>query len=113
VEVERPNVRDSASLEAALAATRAAFEQEADVVFQATFFDGELVGFADFVVRQADGTYQVQDSKLARSAKVTALLQLAAYAEQLEAIGVPVAPTAVLILGDGSRSEHQLDDVVP
>ena len=113
VEIERPDVRDEAALRAAAAATREAFEQGAELVFQASFFDGELLGFADFVVRQPDGSYQVQDSKLARSAKVTALLQLAAYAEELEAIGVRVHPSAVLILGDGSLSEHQLDDVVP
>ena len=113
VEIERPNVRDASALETAVDATAKAFSDGADVVFQATFFDGEMLGFADFVVRQPDGSYAVQDSKLARSAKVAALLQLAAYAEQLERIGVRVAPVATLLLGDGSQSEHTLADVVP
>ena len=113
VEIERPDLRDAASLEAAVTATERAFADGAEVVFQATFFDGEMLGFADFIVRQPDGSYAVQDSKLARSAKVPALLQLAAYAEQLERIGVRVAPVATLLLGAGMASRHALDDVVP
>ncbi len=99
----------------------------ADVVFQATFFDpaarpadpvcGDpaigFVGFADFLVRAPGGAYEVQDSKLARKAKVAALMQLAAYAEQLERIGVPVAPEAALVLGDGAHSRHRLADIAP
>src|SRR5690606_34077845 len=113
VESARPDVRDPAALDAAVRETLAAFESGAEVVFQATFFDGEQLGFADFIVRQPDGAYQVQDSKLARSAKVPALLQLAAYAEDLERLGVRVDPTVVLLLGDGSVSEHALRDIAP
>ncbi|TXN31923.1 TM0106 family RecB-like putative nuclease [Lacisediminihabitans profunda] len=113
VEVERPDLRDPGSLEAAVAATGAAFASGAAVVFQATFFDGSFVGFADFIVRTADGRYRVQDTKLARHAKVTALLQLAAYAEQLDRIGVRVSDTVELLLGDGSVSEHRLGDILP
>ncbi len=97
----------------------------ADIVFQATFYDPGMrpagdsdpaigfVGFADFLARTPGGAYEVQDSKLARRAKVTALMQLAAYAEQLERIGVPVALEAVLVLGDGARSRHRLADIAP
>ncbi|SNS92802.1 uncharacterized protein SAMN06309944_1400 [Micrococcales bacterium KH10] len=113
VEIERPRLHDDVELDAAIAATKAAFDDGADVVFQATFFDGKMIGFADFVVRQPDGRYQVVDTKLARSAKVTALMQLAAYAEQLEKIGVPVAGDVVLVLGDGSTSVHALVDIAP
>ena len=113
VEIPRPDPRDPGSLAEAVARTREAFASGADVVFQATFFDGELLGFADFIVRRPDGSYQVQDSKLARSAKVTALLQLAAYAEQLERIGVRVHPVVSLLLGDGTSSDHALADVAP
>ena len=45
-------------------------------------FDGRFVGFADFLVRDGD-QYRVTDTKLARSPKTTALLQLAAYADAL------------------------------
>ncbi|MGI9822268.1 TM0106 family RecB-like putative nuclease [Agromyces sp. Marseille-Q5079] len=113
VEIERPSVRDAAAVAAAVEATNAAFAAGAPVVFQATFADDGFIGFADFIVRQPDGRYLVQDSKLARRAKVTALLQLAAYAEQLERIGVPCAATVELLLGDGTTSTHRLDDIAP
>ncbi|MFP7761389.1 TM0106 family RecB-like putative nuclease [Marisediminicola sp. LYQ85] len=113
VEIERPDVRDRASLAEAVAQTTAAFAGGADVVFQATFFDGGFVGFADFIVRTADDSYEVQDTKLARSAKVTALLQLAAYWEQLGALGIRRSDTVSVLLGDGSTSAHQIRDILP
>ncbi|MDQ0576774.1 TM0106 family RecB-like putative nuclease [Agromyces albus] len=113
VEIERPDVRDAAAVAAAVEATQAAFAAGAPIVFQATFADEGFIGFADFIVRQPDGRYLVQDSKLARRARVTALLQLAAYAEQLERTGVPCADTVELLLGDGTTSVHRLDDIAP
>ncbi|OYX52868.1 MAG: hypothetical protein B7Y93_08595 [Micrococcales bacterium 32-70-13] len=100
------------------------------VIVQATFVDREhspapsdksapgdlpiaFVGFADFLVRTPEGAYRVQDSKLARRAKVTALLQLAAYAEQLERLGIAVDPEVDLILGTREVSIHRLDDIAP
>ncbi|WP_308471246.1 TM0106 family RecB-like putative nuclease [Rathayibacter sp. AY1A2] len=113
VEVEKPEVRDEGAVEAAAAATVQAFARNADVVFQATFTDVAFVGFADFIVRSAAGSYRVQDTKLARSAKVTALLQLAAYADQLKRVGVPVDDEVDLLLGDGTTSTHQVVDILP
>ena len=72
-----------------------------------------FVGFADFIVRRSDGSWLLQDTKLARHARVTALLQLAAYAEQMERIGVPTADTVELLLGDGSVSVHRLAEIRP
>ena len=66
VEIERPDVRNAAAVQAAVEATQAAFAAGAPVVFQATFADEGFIGFADFIVRQPDGRYLVQDSKLAR-----------------------------------------------
>ncbi|MDQ1512354.1 MAG: hypothetical protein QOC59_196, partial [Microbacteriaceae bacterium] len=115
--IERPE--DSthfAALTAAQDQTLAAMRDGADVVFQATLFDGRFLGFADFLVRVAgeDGhRWEVYDTKLARRAKVTALLQLAAYAEQLQALGIPVGDTVHLLLGDGSLSSHRLVDIRP
>lgn len=112
-EIERPQQLTAESLADAVRSTAEAFDRGSEVVFQATFFDGSFVGFADFVVRLPDGRYRVQDSKLARSARVTALLQLAAYAEQLRRTGVEVDGTVELLLGDGSVSEHRLSDIEP
>ncbi len=115
VQIARPQ-RSRAGYETARDQTMKALRDGAAVVAQGAFFDGRLLGFADFCVRvPADGTpaYQVLDAKLARSAKVSALLQLAAYADQLEAAGIPVAPEAGLVLGDGRRSDHCVGDIVP
>lgn len=113
VEIERPEELTRDALAEAVAATRRAFDAGADVVFQATFFDGGFVGFADFIVRTPEGQYLVQDTKLARSAKVTALLQLAAYVEQLGRLGVEPADTVELLLGNGMTSEHRVSDILP
>ncbi|MBC7725627.1 MAG: TM0106 family RecB-like putative nuclease [Burkholderiaceae bacterium] len=113
VEIDRPNPLDRASLALAAVATERAFLDRADVVFQATFFDGTFLGFADFIVHTGEGVYEVQDTKLARSAKITALLQLAAYADQLNRLGVTTAEEVRLVLGDGSHSVHRLRDILP
>ncbi|MBC7442911.1 MAG: TM0106 family RecB-like putative nuclease, partial [Ramlibacter sp.] len=117
-EIARPGRMSRENLEAVAADTLRAFASGADTVFQATFFDETapgvaFIGFADFIVRRPDGSYLVQDTKLARSARVTALLQLAAYAEQLDRIGVRTAETVELLLGDGTVSEHHLADIRP
>ena len=93
--------------------TVTALRTGADVIYQAAFCRADLVGYADFLVRVGDGSWAVYDTKLARRAKVTALLQIAAYADELAALGVPASPTAHLLLGDGSTSSHRVADIVP
>ncbi|MCX7521766.1 TM0106 family RecB-like putative nuclease [Microbacterium sp. STN6] len=112
-EIARPASMQRADIEAAVDETVRAFGSDADVVFQATFFDGSFIGFADFIVRRPDGSWLVQDTKLARHARVTALMQLAAYSDQLRRIGLRPAETVQLLLGDGTVSEHALRDIVP
>ncbi|MDQ0822556.1 putative RecB family nuclease [Arthrobacter sp. V4I6] len=100
-----------------------ALRSGADVVFQAAFFDGRFHGRSDFLVRQADGSYAVFDTKLARHAKVTALLQLAAYGDQLLQAGITPDPAVTLVLGatvplpgggfDYVRSHHKLAEILP
>lgn len=119
--------------------TASALRAGADVVFQATFFDGEFLGYADFLVKEgghqgngleqgggqqgigqqgtgiedAAGRYAVWDTKLARHAKVGALLQLAAYGDQLIKLGFEPAPRVTLVLGNLERSIHSLTDLLP
>ena len=126
VEIPRPESMAGAALAEVASETQQALAGRAEVVFQATFYvapqpvagwaaeqlEVGFVGFADFLRLRGDA-YEVQDTKLARRAKVTALMQLAAYAEQLERIGIPVTPEAVLILGDGAQSRHKLSDIAP
>ncbi|WP_395638819.1 TM0106 family RecB-like putative nuclease [Pseudolysinimonas sp.] len=133
VEIETEDARaDPGILRAAQERTIQALRDGNDVVFQATFFDepeGErigFVGFADFLVKAPVSTrdpegrystteyeYQVWDTKLARKARVTALLQLAAYADQLRKLGIPVSDDTYLLLGSGEESQHSLKDIEP
>jgi predicted RecB family nuclease len=126
-EIERPAgrlARDRFALEAAHQETLAALAAGADVVYQAGFFDGRFSGWADFLVRDREAEvasaggaggsyYAVYDAKLARHAKIPALLQLAAYGDHLRADGVRVAADVHLILGDRTVTSHRLDDLVP
>jgi predicted RecB family nuclease len=101
-----------AGLTAAAEATQRAIANRAPVVYQAAMFDGRFVGFADFLVRDGE-QYRMTDTKLARSPKITALLQLAAYADALADMGVPVAPEAELRLGDGTVVRYRVCDLIP
>ena len=101
-----------AGLTAAAEATVRAVDRRAPVIYQAAMFDGRFVGFADFLV--FDGQqYRLRDTKLARSVKVEALLQLAAYADTLARAGVPVAPEVELVLGDGATASYRVDELLP
>ena len=111
--------------------TLAALEQGADVVYQASFFDGRFHGRADFLVRDPLGAvllpggrgddppddriprYAVHDSKLARRTKVRALLQLAAYADQLMAARIDPTDEVHLVLGTRATTSHRLADLLP
>ncbi|WEK62174.1 MAG: TM0106 family RecB-like putative nuclease [Candidatus Microbacterium colombiense] len=104
---------DVAALGSAVTETEDALRSDALVVFQAAFATEEFVGFADFLRRDADGRWRVQDSKLARKARVTALMQLAAYVDQLDRLGIPRSDEVDLILGDNTLSTHAVDDLLP
>ena len=99
-------------LSAAAAQTRRAVERRAPVVYQAAMFDGRFAGFADFLILE-EGRYRLRDTKLARSVKVEALLQLAAYADALARAGVPVADEVELVLGDGATAQYRVDELLP
>ncbi len=94
-------------------------DPSAEVVYQAAFATDEFVGFADFLVREPERgdrmprRWVVQDTKLARRARVTALMQLAAYVDQLDRLGVDRSGEVQLLLGDGTTSEHRVDDLLP
>jgi uncharacterized protein len=109
-----------AAIQSASDATTVALHSDADALFQAVFFQPQLPeaelsigfqGFADFVVRQGP-LWEVWDTKLARRAKDSALVQLAAYADQLHEAGIATSPEVRLILGDGQASVHTVDDLM-
>jgi uncharacterized protein len=105
-----------AGLTAAAEQTMAAVERRSPAIYQAAMFDGRFAGFADFLHLEsgpAGRRYRLRDTKLSRSVKVEALLQLAAYADALTTAGVPVAAEVELVLGDGAVSRYQVDELLP
>ena len=125
VEIARPARAERGAIVEAARQSAEALRAGAEVVFQAAFFDGRFLGYADFIIRSEDTSlapteapargprYEVYDTKLARSAKVTALLQLAAYSDQLERLGIRTGDRVHLLLGDGHTSSHRLADILP
>jgi predicted RecB family nuclease len=83
---------------------------EADVIYQAYLTDGTWRGFADFLERLPDGTYEPVDTKLARSAKPLHLLQLCFYAEQLGRIQGRLPEHTHVELGSGVRETFRTAD---
>ncbi len=112
-EIERVHSADTGALSRVVTETLDALRSDARLLFQAAFATAEFVGFADFLLREDDGRWRVQDSKLARTARVTALMQLAAYVDQLDGLGIPRSDEVDLVLGDGTVSTHDVADLLP
>jgi len=117
VVTEIPTRYDVAGRREAEQQTFDAMRAGADVIYQATFYDGQWGGQADFLLRTdrpsdlGDWSYDVADTKLARRLKVPALLQMATYAERLaELQGVPPEFLTV-VTGDGVERPWRLADV--
>ena len=102
-------------LAAAADQTVRAIARGAPVIYQPAMCDGRFVGFADFLILENSPSghrYRLRDTKLARSVKVEALLQLAAYAQTLTDAGVAVAPEVDLVLGDGTAVRYRVDELL-
>ncbi len=107
-----------AVLRADAALTRDLMARGADVIYQATLFDGTWLGYVDFLVRVdrpsdlGRHAYEVFDTKLARRTKGGALLQMCVYSELVAQIqGVMPEWMHVALGGSGHRIErHRLDD---
>lgn len=96
---------------AAAAATEQAMRDGADVVYQAVLVDPSgWRGIADFLERQPDGSYEVADTKLARSAKPYFLLQLAFYSEQVGRIRGRLPDRMHVVLGTNERASYRVRD---
>ena len=112
VEIDHPVSFESRGdeLRSAAAATEAAMRAGAEVIYQATFFDGRWLGFADFLLRVETPSdlgawsYEVADTKLARKAKAGAILQVCSYVEQLTRVQ-GTAPESLHVVLGGSAHE--------
>ena len=117
VEIDKDGLTTPDRLRAAEAATVAAMRDGADVIFQATFFDGRWRGHADFLYRVerpspalGSWSYDIADTKLSRGVKGSAILQMCVYADLLERLqGIP-PETIHVVTGDGVEHAHRLAD---
>ncbi len=102
------------ALRAAASSTIEALKSGVDVVYQATFFDGRWVGFADFLLRVerpsalGSWSYEVADTKLARHVKGGAVLQICSYVEQLTAIQGLEPEFLRVVLGGSAHATESL-----
>ncbi len=118
VEIKKDDLRSVVALEAAAEATRAAMRSGADVVFQATFFDGHWRGHADFLFKRADRpspafgswSYDVADTKLARAVKTGAMIQLCVYASLLEQEQGIAPEFLTVVTGDREQHSYRTED---
>ena len=84
-----------------------------DVVYQGVFIDPDgWRGVADFLERQADGSYEVSDTKLARHSKPYFLLQLSFYSEQLGRIQGRLPERMHVVLGTNDRESFRVADFI-
>lgn len=108
--------RDGASDEELFSATKTALHSGIDVLFQATLLGGPWVGHADFLLKVetpsqlGDFSYEVADTKLARSSRAKFLIQLCLYSELLESIQGVRPKHMHVILGDGRRESFLVDN---
>jgi uncharacterized protein len=92
-------------------ATEEVMRRGDDVIYQATVFDGRWVGHPDFLLRVqgesdlGEHHYEVADTKLAHSAKASALIQICSYVEQIERIQ-GVRPARVYVVTGGAEIEE-------
>ena len=78
-----------------------------DVVYQGVFAHDGWRGVADFLLRQPDGTYEVLDTKLARTAKPAYILQLLFYNEQLARVQGREPEHIHVLLGNGDQQSFR------
>lgn len=111
VEIDRSLPWDEAA-----AATVAAMQAGSDVIYQATFVDGDWRGRADFLRRvetpSALGhwSYEVEDTKLAHRPKPNFLLQLCFYTEQVGRIQGTEPEQMHVVLGTSDRVRFRYHD---
>lgn len=96
--------------------TIAAMHAGFDVIYQATLFDGRWRGHADFLLRVdgdselGDWHYEVADTKLARSVKGSALLQVCVYSDRLERVQGRRPARIHVVTGDSETHTLRLED---
>lgn len=108
VDVAEGNPSFSRRVELTIEAMRAG----ADIIFQASLQEGAFIGHADFLrkvprpLALGGHSYEVIDTKLAKSAKAKFLVQVALYSRMLIAIQGVQPQFMYIVLGDATRTEQ-------
>lgn len=109
-------IQETKDLDSAVQATRAAMHAGVEIIYQAALSDGCFVGHADFLRRVplpshlGDFSYEVLDTKLARSAKAKFLIQLAFYTALVDKVQ-DVSPRMMhVVLGDRTEKGFPYSD---
>ena len=118
VEISKTDLRSVDDLQRAAQDTTEAMRRGADVIYQATFFDGRWRGHADFLFRRddrsspafGDHSYDIADTKLARAVKAGAVLQMCVYAALLEAVQGIAPEWLTVVTGDRASHRHRTED---
>jgi uncharacterized protein len=111
IERERSGATPGDDLRAQAASTREAIIQGVDVIYQATFFDGTWLGYADFLVKVdrpsplGAWSYEVVDTKLAHHVKGSAILQICSYVDQLTRVQGIEPQDLHVVLGGSERTK--------
>jgi uncharacterized protein len=93
--------------------TLSALNAKAPIIYQAALETGPFAGFADFLLLDASGKYQVWDTKLARTPKPYYAIQLCCYSEMLAAVtNEPMPDKFGIILGSNDRIEFRVEDFI-
>jgi uncharacterized protein len=96
--------------------TLEAMQRGVRVIYQATFFDGEFIGHADFLRRVeapsslGDYGYEVVDTKLALAPKAYYLVQLCNYSEHLERLQGRLPEFGHVVFGNGEEQRFRMND---
>lgn len=94
-------------------ATLSAICAKAPIIYQAALGYGQFQGYADFLILDTAGQYQVWDSKLARSIKPYYAIQLCCYSEMLAAVtNEPLPERFGIILGTQEHVEFRVEDFI-
>lgn len=106
------------SLDAKVQATKNAMCSGKDVIYQAALHDGNLIGYADFLRRVdkpsnlGDWSYEVEDTKFARSPKAKFIIQLCFYSDLIAKIQGQLPERMHLILGNNKQLVFHVTDYI-
>jgi predicted RecB family nuclease len=90
--------------------TKDAIHNKRGIIFQAAMQREHFRGYADFLMLNPEGEYEIWDTKLSRNMKSYYYVQLCCYAEMLEEITGKFPTGAGIILGNFTKQTVNLDD---